>query len=428
VLATQLPAFPHQPAPSPAYADPLIGRDAALATAQALLADPDVRLVTITGPAGVGKTRLAQHLAADLHAADQQVAFVSLAAVRDPATIVPLLTQTLLPNTSVPLAATEIGRMLAAQPLLLVLDNCEHLPSLSRLVSQLLASAPHLTILATSRSVLRVLGEHELLLAPLAVPDLDQVAPLASLAQVPAVALLLARLQAVRPDFQLTPANAATIAAICVRLDGLPLALELAAARAKLLPLPDLLARLDQRLSFLAIPCPEHLPHQQTLRQTLDWSYRLLPAPARRMLMRLAVFAGSWNLAAAEAICAEPDDSLLDDLMVLCDHSLLQTLRCGDETRYRLLENVHVYAHERLLVAAERSALQSRHAMYYMTLAEQAGTALADAPHADWLQRVHYEYANLEAALRWALQHAPERARVAAPLVFQRQLRAIPVL
>jgi predicted ATPase len=217
--------------------------------------------------------------------------------------------------------------------------------------------------------------------------------------------------------------NATLVAAICVRLDGLPLAIELAAARTKLLPLRDLLARLDQRLSFLTVAYSDRLPHQQTLRGALDWSYRLLPAIAQRLLTRLAVFAGSWSLAAAEAICADTHAQdppltraqLLESLMTLIDHSLVQANTGDGETRYSLLETVRIYALDHLIAGGERHILEARHAAYYAGVAERS--AAGGASRADLMASLDEERDNLACALAWALQHDPNRARALRALV-----------
>lgn len=428
--AVALLAVPHIPAPP----TPLIDRVGERACIHTLLQNPTVRLITITGTAGVGKTRLALHIAAELSRSYADGSYVvSLSDLTDPSLVLPALARTLLAEPPAELASLEdLGLALQQRQLLLVLDNCEHLPNVAALVSRLLAVAPGVRVLVTSRCVLHVAGEHEVPLKPLALPDLHQLPPLDELARVPAVALFLTRLLAIRPDFRLTDANVALVAAICVRLDGLPLAIELAVARANVLPLRDLLARLDQRLSFLTVAAADHLPHQQTLRGAFDWSYRLLPAAARRLLMRLAVFADSWSLEAAEAICAEATDPLapfspmhlLDSLTTLHNHSLVQTVVLGDEMRYSLIETVRAYAGERLIAGGERHALQSRHAAYYIELADRAGLAVHDPARQVWSARLHQEHANLERALVWALRHIPERAGSLIDLVARRNWSA----
>lgn len=404
----------------PVPTSPLIGRDAERERAAQLLTDPAIRLVTLTGPAGVGKTRLATQLAADLaaHYADGAY-FVSLTPITDPALVIPTVARALgIAETGTRTPAERVGEALRGRHLLLILDNCEHLLEAVTAISELLAAVPGLTVLVTSRVVLHIAGEHELALPLLALPDLVHLPPPEQLARIPAVALFLARVRAVKPDFLLTPAMAPAVAAICVRLDGLPLALELAAARSKLLSPRELLARLDQRLSLLTVAYTDRPSHQQTLRDTLDWSYRLLPAAAQTLFLRLAVFMGGWTLAAAEAVCADTAAesaelrrlAILNGLMTLADHSLVQTVAVDDEQRYALLETMRAYAGERLAASGELPAVAARHAAYFGELAEAASQALSGPDQVDWLRRLDHDHDNLRAALGWALEHEPALA------------------
>ncbi len=413
---------------------PLIGRDGERERAAMLLTDPAVRLLTLTGPAGAGKTRLALQIAADLGAffADG-VYFAGLTPLSEPAMVVPTIARTLgIAETGARSPAQRVVEALQHRHMLLILDNYEHLLAATPAISELLAATPGLTVLVTSRVVLHIAGEHELALPPLELPDLVHLPPPAQLAKVPAVALFLARVRTVKPDFQLTAANAAAVAAICVRLDGLPLALELAAARSKLLPPRELLARLDQRLSLLTVVYTDRPSHQQTLRGTLDWSYRLLPQSAQRLFARVAVFVGGWSLAAAETICADAErqslhlerQQILDGLMTLADHSLVQTADGEDEQRYALLETMRAYALELLVASGEQHVIAARHAAYYQQLAETAGPALSGPEQVHWLNRLDQEHDNLRAALGWALQHEPDQAaRIATAIWFFWMLR-----
>jgi len=303
----------------------LIGRDADLAALAILLADSTSRLITITGPGGVGKTRLALAGAAASAFADADcVCCVQLAMVREPALVLAALAQALdVPQNSARPLDELVYVALARQHMLLLLDNCEHLlPDLASFVAELLAEAPHLTILATSRVALHISHERRYQLRPLSVPDAHQTDtnPGSS-----AVALFIERAQAVRPTIEL---DIAAIAAICRRLDGLPLAIELAATRLRLLSLDDLLARLEQPLPLLN-GGPRDLPErQQTLHATIDWSYQLLDPDQQALMRRLAVFAGGWTVAAAELVCADPSEQepqirVLDGLTTLFDASLI---------------------------------------------------------------------------------------------------------
>jgi non-specific serine/threonine protein kinase len=409
-------AAPQLPAP----AAELIGRAAERAAALRLLADPHVRLLTLTGPAGVGKTHLALQVAADIRAAFADgVYFVGLTALSDHQLVVPTVARAFGLTDGGPRPMLDrLAELLANRRALLLLDNLEHLLTATPTLGALMAAAPGLVVLATSRVVLRLSGEHELVVPPLALPDLVHLPPPEHLAELPAVALFLARVRAVRPEFQLTPANAAAIAAICVRLDGLPLALELAAARSKLLAPRELLARLDQRLQLLNVAYADRPRHQQTLRGALDWSYRLLPPTAQLLLARLSIFMGGWTLGAAEAICADGaaadalgPDQILDDLMTLVDHSLVQTAVAADDSRrYSLLESIRVYGRERLEACGELPAVAERHAAYYAGLAEEAGPALVGPQQVEWLGRLDHDHDNLRAALGWGLGHQPALA------------------
>jgi predicted ATPase len=411
----------------PTAATPLIGREGERAVLQAWLAQPAIRLITLTGSGGVGKTRLALQLAADAHAVFAEgTYFVSLTALSDPQLVLPTLARAFGLTDAGPQALlVRLAELLAQRRVLLVLDNCEHLLAAAPDLADLLAAVPGLTILATSRVRLQLAAEYEFIVSPLALPDLAQLPPLEQLATWPAVALFLARVRAVCPDFALTTANMATVAAICVRLDGLPFALELAAARIKLLSPSELLARLDQRLHLLTITYADRPQHQQTLRSTLDWSFRLLPPAAQQLLAGVGVFSGGWTAAAATAICADlsADPTLAASaipaaLATLVDHSLVECTMLPDGTlRYTCLETIRVYAVERLAASGQFAALAARHATYYAAFAEQAGPELVGAQQVTWLNRLEYEHANLRAALQWGLTWQPTlAARIGAAI------------
>ncbi|MDQ3701163.1 MAG: AAA family ATPase, partial [Chloroflexota bacterium] len=371
---------------------PLIGRADLLEDACALLQDTDVRLVTLTGAAGAGKTRLAVATAGAVAPAFRDGArFVDLSSVSDPERVAGTIATALGVRDAgeQPLMA-RLQRALRDRRLLLVLDNFEQVLAAAPNVGELLAACPGVKALVTSRAALHLRWEHELAVPPLQVPHLGSLPALAELAGVPAVALFLHRARAVRHDFVLDEAGARAVAEVCVRLDGLPLAIELAASRTRVLPPAALLSRLERRLQLLVGGAPDRPTRHQTLRAALDWSHELLEAPERALLRRLAVFAGGFTLEGAAAVAGDvgPRD-VLDALETLVDNSLVRpapVLR--GEARYSLLETVREYAAERLAASGNGPAVRRRHAAHYLTLAETAAGALRGATQTVWLARL----------------------------------------
>ena len=390
----------------------LIGREQEVAVASALLSRPQVRLLTFTGPGGVGKTRLALQTASDLlDDFPDGVYFVSLAPISDPDLVIPTIAQTLgLWEGKAHLLFEQLKTYLQGKHLLLLLDNFEQVVTATPLLSDLLKACPDLKLFVTSRAVLHIQGEHEFLIPSLALPDLKQPQDRESLLQYAAVILFLQRAQAHKPDFQITQANARAIAEICVRLDGLPLALELAAARVKLLPPKALLARLSRSLQVLTGGPLDAPVRQQTLRNTIQWSYCLLDTQEQLLFQRLSVFVGGCTLQAIEAICAVLDDGegglpVLDRVASLIDKSLLQqTEQDGEEPRLIMLETLREFGLECLLASGKLEATRRAQAEYYLALVEEAETKLGGPEQAVWLEHLEREYDNLRVVVQWLFE------------------------
>lgn len=395
---------------------PLIGREHELAAVQQLLLQEQVGLLTLTGPGGIGKTRLAMQVAANLldHFVDG-VYFVSLAPIREPDQVCAVIAQTwrLSEATGRPLQES-LHDYLREKQLLLVLDNFEQVLAAAPLVGALLTTCVRLKVLVTSRTMLHLYGEHEFPVPPLALPQPNQLAALekevaAHAAQYPALELFRQRAIAIQPGFALTAGNAAAVAKICIALDGLPLAIELAAARIKLFSPPVLLARLQQRLPLLT-GGPHDLPaRQRTLRDEIAWSYDLLTADEQRLFRRLAVFIGGFTLEAAEAVGNGDGDlgiDVLTGVTTLVDHNLLkQGQQSYDVARFVLLETIREYGLEQLAASGEAERIRRHYADFFLALAEATAPMLREE-QAKGLARLNGEHANLRAALAWSLADA----------------------
>lgn len=382
-----------------------IGREHEEAALRLLLERTDARLITLTGPGGIGKTRLALQVVGEI--AGQfpgGVCFVALAAVEEAGLIASTIAQALGLHESGKQSPEEILKEYVTgleQPMLLLLDNFEHLISGAPVVAQLLTAGPNLKIVVTSQSPLHVYGEHEFPVPTLALPDLKSIPPLEALAQLAAVALFVERARAVRPEFGLTKENAAAVSAICARLDGLPLAIELAAARSKLLSPSAMLTRLEGSLNLLTGGARDLPTRQQTLRSTVDWSYGLLNAAEQTLLRRLSVFIGGCTLEAAEAVCDTRGDlgiDAFDGMASMVDKSLVQHLEQPDaEARFFMLSTIREYALERLAASADEAATRRAHAAYYLVLAEEGAEDAIAQP--EWLDRFEVEHDNFRLAL-----------------------------
>ncbi|MGY1823834.1 DUF4062 domain-containing protein [Geodermatophilus sp. SYSU D00079] len=398
---------------------PMVDRSAELALVTGLLADPAVRLVTLTGPGGTGKTRLALAAAERLVPDRDAVWWIDLAPLRDPDEV-PVAVAAALGVTAEgrrPLLDL-VGERLGGLRALLVVDNAEQVLDAAPAAAPLLARCPRTQLLVTSRAVLGLRGEHDVPLGPLAVPPPEEERP-DRVRDAPAVALFAARAQRADPSFAVTDATAATVAEVVRRLDGLPLAVELAAARVRTLPPAALLRRLDRALDLRG-PDVDAPDRHRTLRQTIAWSHDLLAEPERTLLARLSVCAGGFTLDTAEAVGAVDDDlDVLDALSSLVGHSLVTPADAGGaEPRFRMLALVRAFAAERLHERGEAEATRGRLAVHLAEFAREAGAALSGPEHRLWLARLEAEAADLQAALRWAVDgdHAELAVRLTAPL------------
>ena len=384
-----------------------IGREQALVDLKRLLRK--ARLLTLTGSGGCGKTRLSLQVAAELLEQFPDGAWLVELAPLSASDLVPPTVASVLglkEEASKPIIQT-LTDYLKDKRLLLLLDNCEHLlEACARFADALLRQCATVQIVASSREGLGINGEQAYRVPSLALPDPKKAHTPASAAQFEAVQLFIDRALLARPDFQLTAQNAARLVSVCFRLDGIPLAIELAAARVRYLSLEEIDRNLSERFRLLTGGSRTALPRQQTLRSLIDWSYDLLNYPTRLLLRRLSVFAGGWMLEAAERICAGDgmqDCEILDLLTSLTDKSLVVADPSDGESRFRLLETVRQYAREKLSESADGEATRERHLDYFLSLAEEAEPKLVSAEQAAWLQRLEEEHDNLRAALEWSL-------------------------
>ncbi|HZG66128.1 MAG TPA: AAA family ATPase, partial [Herpetosiphonaceae bacterium] len=420
VVTPDLPsAFPplrtldSRPNNLPAQTTPLLGREKELTVLRTLLRRDGTSLVTLTGPGGTGKTRLSLQLGAELlDDFVDGVWFVELAPITDPSLVVSQIAHTLgvMENGEEDLLA-KLQAHFRDRKMLLILDNFEQVVPAAGILAELLRAAPQLRILVTSRAVLRLSGEHEFPVPPLALPDPRHLPSLAALSQYAAVELFIQRAQMVRPDFQITNESAPAVAEICARLDGLPLAIELAAARTRLFTPQALLQRLRHPLNVLTGGGRDRSARQQTLRGAIDWSYNLLDPEEKLLFAWLGVFAGGWTLEAAEMVCTgDSGRTVFNGLQSLVDKSLVRQSMVGGEPRFTMLDTLRGYAIERLADYDEWGA-RDRHLAFFGTFAESATAAQA------W-DMIDAELDNLRAALEWALQGGkiPNGLRLATTL------------
>ncbi len=391
--------------------NPLIGRDSEIASIKKLMLSEDVRLVTLTGPGGTGKSSLSLRVARDLLVEFQHgVFFVALTGISDPALVAPTMAQILgiKEERGVPLQNT-LKKFFQDHRMLVVLDNFEQVITAAPLLTELLTACSKLQFLVTSRAALHVRGEHEFPVSPLSLPDLSRLPPLEQLAQYSSVALFVSRAQALKHDFVLNDGNAREVAEICFRLDGLPLAIELAAARIKLLPPAAMVKRMASRLKILTGGARDLPARQQTMRGAIAWSYDLLEPDEKTLFNRLSVFVGGCNLDDAEAVCnlaGELGVDFLDGVSSLVDKSLLrQKEQEGAEGRFSMLETIREFGLEQLVQSGEAETIRQQHLSFYLELVEQAESELTGSSQASWFARLEKEHDNLRGALSYSREN-----------------------
>jgi predicted ATPase/DNA-binding NarL/FixJ family response regulator len=399
------------PAPNSADAASFLGRTQELELIRHLLVAGTTRLLTLVGPAGVGKTRLALEVSRRFgDAFPDGVWWVDLTPIRDPSQATSAIADSLgLPDAGPTPPLDRLSASLQARQTLLILDNVEQVLSAAPLLDTLLGAAPGLKLLVTSRELLHLRTEQTLPVAPFALPDPDHLPPLEELSQIPSIALFLQRARMINPGFQITDENARAVAELCVRLDGLPLAIELAAARTQLLSPQMMLERLGQRLSLLHWEAQDLPERQQTLRSAIAWSYELLASSEQILFRRLGIFVGGFTLEAAEAIVADGRDhtvDVLEGVSSLVDKSLVLSEEDGTGgRRFRLLESVRDFALEQVTSCDEGEAVGYAHARYFLELAERAAPHLVGPGQREWFLRLEHEHGNLRAAVRWLWDH-----------------------
>jgi predicted ATPase/class 3 adenylate cyclase len=391
----------------PSQLTSFVGREQEMAEVKRLLSG--ARLLTLTGPGGTGKTRLALKVAADLLSEFAEgVFFVDLSPVTDPALVTSAVAQAVgIPEVAGRPVLEALKDHLHGKELLLIVDNFEQVAEAAPVIEELLTAAPKLKVMVTSRFVLALRGEHEYVVPPLEPPDPERLPDLPSIRRIEAVQLFTDRALAVQPSFRVTEENAPAVAAIIARLDGLPLAIELAATRTKVLSPEQILPRLEQRLSILTSGARTLPERQRTLRGAIAWSHDLLDAPEQRLFACLSVFTGGWNLESAEVVC-EPQElgsDVLDGLTSLVDKSLVRgTEAASGPIRFSMLETIREFGQEQLQAGDDIDVTRRRHAEYFLDLALEAEPHLTAEDQGEWLDRCDQEHPNIRAALRWAVE------------------------